>query len=151
MRSFKEFLEQDGTLFLEEDAGDHNDQFGYQLIYPVYADNAKWALNDPRQMYFFQWGVERGLQHGRELHNIDNEQLQGIAFKSLKSVTAPEPGSGFWVHRSDDRPNLEPTNEPDLIPLGVGKDSKNPLVLQWNKPIPGGRYYRQDRRKLPLL
>jgi len=141
MQTFKEFLKNETNLYLEgEDNDGASRQFGYELIYPVYADEGGWALNNPVDLYFYQWAIERGLKHGRNLHNIDNDKLQAIKFKSIKSLTAPDAGPEFWEHKPDTRSNVE-IKEDDLVPIGIGKDSKHPMILQWDKPNPGGCGY----------
>jgi len=157
MRTFREFLERETTLLLEFDGGDGDAsggsdgggdgasrQFGYQLIYPVYADEGKWALNNPVD--------DRGVRsHGRKLHNIDLPKLKAVRFKSIISRTAPEAGPGFWEHKPDigNPSSLEVTDEDELYPIGFGTDSKHPRKLVWDKPNPGDFGYNSRYKDFP--
>lgn len=108
--------------------GDH-DQFGHQLIYPLYAADGVYAFAEPREMWFYKWAVDRGKDFGRKLHNIDDKQLQSIKYKSVRSNTMPMPGSGFWEHKPDSETNLDLVDVDDLEYLMAGKNSQDVKIV----------------------
>lgn len=119
----------------DEQGGSSRKKFAgifWDLLYPSSPGDFPQSSSNPRGHLWLQWRLRRGLDLGRVLHNIDNEELQQRQYTSIESLSAPDGGDDFWKHRDDgDEPNTKIVNNLDLVWIGDGKTSKD------SKPIDG--------------
>jgi len=110
----------------------------WDLLYPSSPADYQWASTIPVEHFWLQWRLQRGLELGRTLHNVDNAEFQKRRYTSIESLSAPDGGDGFWTHRDDgDKPNTKVVNNLDLVWIGDGKNSKDTKSIE-------GYHYRTN-------
>jgi hypothetical protein len=75
----------------------------WDVLYPTYADDYPNVSKHPLKHMWLQFRWDRGLELGRKLINIDNDEFQKRGYTSIESTTAPPAGDNKkWKHKPDD-------------------------------------------------
>jgi len=103
----------------------------WDVIYPTYADDYPQVSATPRSHFFLQFRWDRGLELGRSLINIDNEEFQKRGYVGIESSDIPNSGESGWKHKYDDggTGSQKPYNMKDLVWLADGKTSEQTKAL----------------------
>tara|TARA_Y100000034_G_C6910429_1_gene424511 strand:- start:24379 stop:24909 length:531 start_codon:yes stop_codon:yes gene_type:complete len=110
-------------LFNEDDAGSIDGPGGeyWDLVYHSTPGHYGRASLKPKHHWWMQWRIERGLEIGRPVYNIDAEDFINRKYTSVVSSTAPSAKPGFWEHKPDDgRGYTKPIENVKLHPIGIG-------------------------------
>lgn len=120
---FKDFILNEAGF---SDSG--SDWFYGNYLYPSDAFDWEDAVVEPQDFRFVQKRWDKESKFGRKFHNIDLKKVVKTKFTSVYSNTMPEPGDGFWINKSDNRPNVRIDNDAQLV---VQSDRKKADVPQY--------------------
>jgi hypothetical protein len=107
---------------LNEDFNATSSDLTGDLFYPTNAGDYPYVTNKPVEHWWLQWKWDQEKRQGRKFYNIDQEEFDKRGYVSLQSKTMPDKK---WTHKPDSRSNVETIKTPDLIQIGVGKDSND--------------------------
>lgn len=116
---FKQWLlNEDGFA----DAGGNS----WDLIYPTRAGDYSDVVRAPLDHFWLQFRWDRGLELGRKLININNQEFQRRGYTSIESTTAPPGGDGKgWKHKKDDgKSSIKVNKLKSLSWITLGKTSE---------------------------
>lgn len=93
----------------------------WDLIYPSTTGNYGRDSSNPKYHWWLQWRLDRGLEIGRPVHNIDVKDFVNRTYTAVRSTTPPPSTPGFWEHKPDTgKGYLEPIKNVLLHPIGIG-------------------------------
>ena len=131
MAKFREWLVNDGLLTEDGFAGAGGNS--WDVLYPTYADDYAHVAAAPLDHQWLQWKWSRGLELGRKLVNIDNEEFQKRGYVGIESRDMPSAGDKGWKHKKDDgRGSAQPYKIDNLLKIAIGKTSNQTKLIDWD-------------------
>lgn len=107
-------------LYNEEDAGMDGPGGNYwDLVYPSNTGDYGSDSGDTKYHWWMQWRLERGLEIGRPVYNVDVKDFVNRKYTSVASTTIPK-NSGFWEHKPDNgKGYLNILKNVEINPIGI--------------------------------